>query len=506
MNLANWLHRAGLRFPELPAVDVGSVGVVAYRQLARRAAGLATGLRENYGLRPGDRLALVAGNHPAYVEVLFGAWWAGLAVVPINAKLHPSEIAWIAEHAQARVVFVSADLLASVGAHELKGAVDLIEVDGAAHRRLLSEDAAAVVPRDPDDAAWLFYTSGTTGRPKGAILTHQNLMAMSLGYLAEVDPTEPGDCLLHAAPMSHGSGLYALPHVARGAVNVVPESGGFDEDEILALLRQRSRVSMFAAPTMIQRLGDRVGGEDDFGLRTMIWGGAPMPVAEVRRAVERFGPRLAQIYGQGETPMTITVLSKRVIADVTHPRWLDRVGSAGVASSVVEVRVADADDRTLSPGEVGEVQVRGDTVMSGYWRDEDATRAALRDGWLRTGDVGVFDDEGFLTLKDRSKDVIISGGSNVYPREVEDVLLSHPEVHDVSVIGRPDPEWGEVVVAYVVGECDADALDRLCLGHIARFKRPRDYVFVPALPRNSTGKLLKSRLRTLDRDRDGARG
>jgi long-chain acyl-CoA synthetase len=197
--------------------------------------------------------------------------------------------------------------------------------------------------------------------------------------------------------------------------------------------------------------------------------------------------------------MTTTVLSKHDIADRSHPRWRERLGSAGTPSSIVDVRVADDDDRPLPAGEIGEVQVRGATVMRGYWDDPGATDETLRNGWLHTGDLGSFDDDGYLTLKDRAKDVVISGGSNVYPREVEDVLLAHPNVRDVSVIGRPDREWGEVVVAYVVGDAEPRELDRLCLERIARFKRPRDYVFVSSLPRNSTGKLLKTELRARDR-------
>jgi long-chain acyl-CoA synthetase len=199
--------------------------------------------------------------------------------------------------------------------------------------------------------------------------------------------------------------------------------------------------------------------------------------------------------------MTTTVLSRADIADRHHPRWRERLGSAGIANSVAEIRVADADDRDVPVGESGEVLVRGDTVMAGYWNNPEATAAALRGGWLHTGDVGAFDEDGYLTLKDRSKDLIISGGSNIYPREVEEVLLTHPRVREASVIGRPDPEWGEVVVAYVVGDVAPEELDRLCLERIARFKRPKDYVLVPALPKNSYGKILKTELRSMERER-----
>ncbi|HJV94728.1 MAG TPA: AMP-binding protein, partial [Albitalea sp.] len=206
-----------------------------------------------------------------------------------------------------------------------------------------------------------------------------------------------------------------------------------------------------------------------------------------------------QIYGQGESPMTITALSRAQLMDTTNPRYLERIGSVGVAQSAVEVRVTDADGRTLPIGETGEVVVRGDTVMGGYWRDAAATANAVRDGWLFTGDMGSFDEHGFLTLRDRSKDLIISGGSNIYPREVEEVLLRHPAVAEVSVIGRKDAEWGEVVVAFVAARegksVDPRELDAFCCEHIARFKRPKEYHVVDALPKNHYGKVLKTELR-----------
>jgi long-chain acyl-CoA synthetase len=255
---------------------------------------------------------------------------------------------------------------------------------------------------------------------------------------------------------------------------------------------------MFAAPTMIKRLVDSTTDCKVENIRTLIWGGAPMYVEDALTALDRFGPRLAQIYGQGEAPMTITTLSKEDIFDRGHPRWRERLASAGKPYACVEVMVADSEDRPVKQGEPGEVLVRGDVIMTGYWQNEEASAASLRGGWLHTGDVGIFDDEGYLHLKDRSKDLIISGGSNIYPREVEEVLLTHGKVREVSVIGRPDREWGEVVVAYVVGDTNAAELDALCLARIARFKRPKDYVFVDALPKNNYGKILKRELRAMD--------
>jgi long-chain acyl-CoA synthetase len=255
---------------------------------------------------------------------------------------------------------------------------------------------------------------------------------------------------------------------------------------------------MFAAPTMVKRLVESSADCDPANIRTIVWGGAPMYVEDTLKALDRFGPRFAQIYGQGESPMTITTLTREEIADRDHPRWHARLASAGRPYACVEVKVADNDDRELPVGETGEILCRGDVVMPGYWQNPEATAKTMKGGWLHTGDVGAFDAEGYLTLKDRSKDMIISGGSNIYPREVEEVLLKHPRVREVSVIGRPDADWGEVVIAYVVGEADPKELDSLCLAQIARFKRPKDYVFIDALPKNNYGKILKTELREID--------
>jgi long-chain acyl-CoA synthetase len=498
MNLALWLERAGLGHPALPAAASGTRVVATYGQLAGCAARLAGALRDMLKLKPGERVAIVAKNSHHYVELLYGIWHAGLAAVPANAKLHGAELGFILEHSGARVCFASPGLDTEIAPHAPKSLDRLITIGGADYEALFRADAIGVTPCAGDDLAWLFYTSGTTGRPKGAMLTHRNLAWASHAYAAEVDSVSPGDAILHAAPMSHGSGVYIMQHVARLGVQVVPESGGFEPEEIFALFNAWPRMSMFAAPTMIKRLVESPADCNAGNIRTLIWGGAPMYVEDALAALDRFGPRLAQIYGQGEAPMTITTLSKEDIAARDHPRWRERLGSAGKPYQCVEVMVADSEDRPVAQGETGEILARGDVIMGGYWRDEKASASALRNGWLHTGDVGVFDTEGYLHLKDRSKDLIISGGSNVYPREVEEVLLTHGAVREVSVIGRPDREWGEVVVAYVVGQATPTELDALCLSRIARFKRPKDYVFVDALPKNNYGKILKTELRAMD--------
>jgi long-chain acyl-CoA synthetase len=285
-----------------------------------------------------------------------------------------------------------------------------------------------------------------------------------------------------------------VPHFAAGAVNVIPESGGFDAAEIFDLMDRWPNASLFAAPTMVMRLLASPAARTPAGLKTITYGGAPMYVADALRAIELFGPRLYQLFGQGESPMTITGLPQ------AFHRNKAKLETCGFARTGVEVRIFDAEDRELAPGETGEIVTRSDCVMAGYWNNPEATARTLRGGWLHTGDVGSLDDQGFLTIRDRSKDLIISGGSNIYPREIEEVLLRHPAVAECSVVGRPHPEWGEEVIAFVVlheqrEKMEIQELDSLCLSNIARFKRPREYRFVEALPKNNYGKVLKTELR-----------
>jgi long-chain acyl-CoA synthetase len=497
MNLALWLLRSAQVHGTRVAVARGAHAVLDYAALANAAARTAAGLRAA-GVAPGDRVGLFMANAPDYLVAMWGAWWAGAVVVPVNARLHGRETAWILGHSGARWCCVDAEHRAELAPHAAPGLALLDDLPALRRHALLGPP----VPRFEDDAAWLFYTSGTTGRPKGVTLTMRNLRWATMAYVATVQPVAPGDCCLHPAPLSHGSGLYHLPYVMNGGVNVIPQSPTLDEAEFFALAEHWRNASCFAAPTIVNRLAAHAAERRPplDGLATIVYGGAPMYAADLDAARAALGPHLAQIYGQGESPMTITVLPKAVIEDRAHPRWRERVASVGFAQPMVEIAIRAADGADLPPGQPGEVCVKGEVVMAGYWNQPEASAAALRDGWLWTGDIGCLDDDGFLTLLDRSKDLVICGGNNVYPREVEEVLLLHPAVAEVAVIGRPDAQWGEALVAYVVlrSEVDAQQLDAHCLAHIARYKRPKDYRFVPSLPKNNYGKVLKTELRAME--------
>ena len=505
MNIAHLLLGSSQEFRDHVALAHGKAAHLTFRELWRKASVMSTHLRVRFDLRQGDRVAFALSNCVESIEVMYAIWHAGLCAVPMNAKLHAKEFAFILANSGARLCFVTPDLAATIAeaAKEAPDLKEIVDVTTRPYSFMAIGDPSPMAGCAPEDAAWLFYTSGTTGRPKGATLTHRTLLVMTLNYYADVDRPAAGGSMVHAAPISHGSGLWNFPMLARGVTQVFPESGKYDVPETVELMNRWPDCSIFLAPTMVKRLVEHPAASDlePGALRLISYGGAPMYVSDLKRALDTLGNVLCQLYGQGESPMTITHLSREMHALRDHPRWEARLASAGTADSCVEVRVVDEQGQRLPPGDIGEIIVKGDTVMSGYWNNPEATAKSLRDGWLWTGDVGSFDEDGFLTLKDRSKDMIISGGSNIYPREIEDVLNLHPAVAECSVVGRPHPEWGEEVVAFVVTRAGATLtsadLDRLCLDNIARFKRPKDYRFIDALPKNNYGKILKTELRAL---------
>ena len=505
MNLAVLLDTPARAFADCPAISIGDRVIHDYATLGLRAARLAGGLRHRLGLAPGARVALVMANGPDYLTILFALWRAGLVAAPMNARLHPREHADMIIHCGAALCLVSADLAHGL-AEALKDGPEpppLVVVGEREFEALVATDPWPIEPVAPDALAWLFYTSGTTGKPKGAMLSHRNLLAMAAAYHADVDWLDERDCLIHLAAQSHASGLFALSFIPRGANQILPASGAFDIDELADLIDHYDRVSFFVPPTLLRRLSaaERMARLRLDHLKTILCGAAPVYAQDLTDALARFGPRIWNGYGQGESPCTITAMPKAMLAAAAAAGDAERLVSVGVARTGVEVNICDDEGRVLPPGEVGEVVVRGDVVMRGYLDDPRATDAAFGPLGLRTGDLGVMDEAGFLSLKDRAKDLVISGGMNIYPREVETVLLGHPDVADVAVIGAPDAKWGERLVAFVVARPGATiepaALDALCLQRIARFKRPKDYRVVEALPRNAYGKVIKTKLKAM---------
>jgi fatty-acyl-CoA synthase len=490
VNLFGLLDQAAARHGDRGAVFLGTTQLHTWAQLRDRALRLATALRADH--EPGARIAVASENRPEIVELMFATWAAECAIVPVNYKLHALEMQQILDDSGAATVFASRKIAAQLAGVT---SVPVVELESAEYDERLTA-APAVAPRDTDPGAlaWLFYTSGTTGKSKGAMLSHRNITAMTVSHLADFDDPDENSSLVHGAPMSHGSGLYIAPYVLRAARQVIPESAAFEPDEFLDLCEQHPSCSSFLAPTMVQRLV-QTGRPRPANLRTVVYGGGPMYVDSLKTAMTAFGEIFVQLYGQGEAPMTITGLRR---ADhVAGDGWADdaTLGSVGYARSGVDVAVVDEDGNPAGVDEIGEIVCRGDVVMSGYWRNADATAATLRNGWLRTGDMGSFDARGYLTLRDRSKDVVISGGSNIYPREVEEALITHPGVTEACVVGAPDEEWGEIVVAFIVGPATAADLDAHLLERIGRFKRPKRYHHVDELPKNSYGKVLKRELR-----------
>jgi long-chain acyl-CoA synthetase len=507
VNSFAFLDKAARQSPDRAAIVHGDV-VWTYREFRARALAIGGNLRA-LGCKPGDRIAFCLANSPPILEIIYGCFAAGLVVVPINARLHAREIAYILQNSEARALIYDAEHQEGIAAYcngitGLDLRICMSPAQGTLHYSALLERNGSLSSGEAVEAeasCWLFYTSGTTGRPKGAIWNHRMLRSVVMNYLADVYNIQPGETVLHAAPLSHGSGVVALPAVARGATNLIFPSASFDPRTLFSTI-QKFRVShiAFLAPTQITKMLEAFNeGEFDLSsLKAICYGGAPIYTEHLRRAVQAFGPVFTQIYGQGEAPMTIAGLNANM-----HAAFLKtgdpRIGSAGQIRTDVEAMCVGENDAPLGPHQVGEVVARGSVVMPGYWKDPVATAEALRGGWLHTGDIGYFDEQGFLFLLDRVKDMIISGGNNVYPREVEEIIIQHPGVASVVVCGVPNAYWGESVHAVIVtksGVClSAEEVIAHCARHIAGYKKPRSIDFVDSLPVNGYGKIMRREVR-----------
>jgi long-chain acyl-CoA synthetase len=475
----------------------------SYRELDAGANRVANALVQA-GLAPGDRVCVLDKSHDAFFEVLFGIAKAGGVFTPVNWRLAPPEIAYLVNDAEAPVLFVG---------EEFADALESVQGDLAEVRKVVCwggerpgwtpyrEFCSGVSDVDPhrdgqvDETAWQLYTSGTTGHPKGAELTHRNLMEVASVGVMEFGSVATGDVALICMPLYHigGSG-YAVCLFYGGAKLVVTRD--VNPEEILELIESQKVTHAFFVPALINFLlqHPRCRDTDFSSLRRILYGASPIPGDLLVAALEGFGCEFAQVYGLTETTGVVVLLPPE-----EHVPGSARLRTCGRPTFGTELRIVDGEGRECAVGEVGEIAIRGPMVMKGYWKRPEATAEAIRDGWFHTGDAGYLDEDGYLAIHDRVKDMIVSGAENVYPAEVESVLFAHPEVADVGVIGVPDERYGEAVKAIVVRTPGSTLGERQlidhCRGKLAGYKRPRSVDFVDSLPRNPTGKILKRELR-----------
>ncbi|MFH8610630.1 long-chain fatty acid--CoA ligase [Streptomyces sp. NPDC018029] len=489
--LGSWPARRARKTPHRTAL-VHEGRTISYAALHSRVLRLAHALRAR-GVRRGDRVAFLGPNHPAFLETLFATGALGAVFVPLNARLSAPEIAYQLTDAGARTLIHSPTHTPVVAELRSAGQLDVVVEVGPAYEELV--EGAVEEPLDEavgmDDVCLLMYTSGTTGRPKGAMLTHANLTWNAVNVLVDTDLVTDTVALV-CAPLFHAAalGMLALPVLLKGGTCVLAAS--FDPAETLDTVERSAVTAMFGVPTMYERLTrePRWPTADLSSLRILMCGGAPVPVPLIETYARR-GLAFQQGYGMTEAAPGALYL------DAEHA--VSKAGSAGVPHFFTDVRVVRPDRTAAAPDETGEVLVRGPHVMAGYWQLPEETAAAFADGWFCTGDAARVDADGFVTIADRLKDMIISGGENVYPAEVESAVLAHPDVVECAVIGVPDPRWGEVPRAVAVpregSDPDPDEVLGFLAGRLAKYKIPASLVFVPELPRTASGKLHKPSLR-----------
>ncbi len=508
MNIGTLFTKSARTSPDRLAIAYGDQEWT-YRQTNERINKLANALR-GLGMQKGGNVAILLHNCPEFIESLFACFKAGLGTVPINFRLHPKECSFIIDNSEAKAVILGEEFKDSLHAlrHEMPRVSHFICISDPlegmlSFETLLASQSAQFMDTEvaPDDLAWLFYTSGTTGYPKGAMLTHQNLLVMTMGFYADISSLGTEDAVLHAAPLSHGSGLYGIPNIAKGAANIIMRSKTFDPKIVFETIQRRKVTNIFMAPAMIKRLvtSPDIDHYDLRSLKCVHYGGAPIYEEDLKSAVKKFGQIFVQDYGQAESPMTITYLPQQEHLLSGTPEQMKRLTSAGFPRTDIEVKIVDREDRELPAGQMGEIVVRGSVVMKGYWKNPKATAETLRGGWLHTGDLGTMDEKGYVYILDREKDMIISGGENIYSREIEDVILKHPAVFEVAVIGVPDEKWGEAVKAMVAlkpgQKANEEDIIQFCKDHLASYKKPKSVEFIEAIPKNPYGKVLKRELR-----------
>tara|TARA_R110000850_G_scaffold189247_6_gene315043 strand:- start:35025 stop:36491 length:1467 start_codon:yes stop_codon:yes gene_type:complete len=486
MEIGDLIHRAALAYGDDIAL-VDEQRQMSFRQLDVATDRVGHGLLQS-GLRAGDRVAVILKQSIDSVVAYYALAKAGLVRVPLNTRETQDDHAYKIQDSGA--VAVLSDLDLAPKAEQVISLQDLQRMEATAHSTPCRSG------RGLDDLYRLAYTGGTTGKPKGVMLTTGIELAEISNFLIDVLPDlKRGDTMLHGAPVTHGSGGFLLPHLMRGARNVILPR--FDPEQFIEALEREQATATFLVPTMISMLLDQPSLRTrKLALRRLVYGAAPIAPTVLQKGIDALGPVFVQIYGQAEAPMCITCL---------QPEDHDRLGSAGRAYSLVGVKIGDEQGRELAVGETGEVLARGAHVMRQYWNRPEATAEKFTaDGWLRSGDMGYLDADGFLYLVDRKNDLIISGGFNVYPREVEDVLLAHPQVAEAAVVGLPDERWGDRVHAVVSLREPVEEAELLafCAERLAGYKRPRGVSVLEELPKSAVGKILRRAAR--ERIMDGA--
>ncbi len=506
-NLAHFLTRAARRHG-------GEVGLVwgeaewSWAEIDARASAMAAALRDRYGVEKGDRILVQSQNCNQMFESMFACFRLGAVWVPTNFRQTPDEVAYLArasgatgmicnaafpDHAEAcRAACPDLGFVVAIGAAAFGEDYDTLV---AAHRGVVVANATV----DRDDPCWFFFTSGTTGRPKAAVLTHGQMSFVATNHLCDLMPgTGPRDASLVVAPLSHGAGVHQLTQVAAGAKTILMPTERFDTAAAWRLVQEWHVTNMFTVPTILKMLVEHPAAAeyDHSSLRHVIYAGAPMYRADQKRALETLGPVIVQYFGLGEVTGNITVLP-------AHEHSADdaaaRIGSCGYERTGMAISIQDEAGTELGPNETGEICVTGPAVFAGYYDNPDANAKAFRNGWFRTGDLGHLDAEGYLSITGRASDMYISGGSNVYPREIEEKILTHPKISEVAVLGVPDPVWGEVGIAVcvtVAGESVGEAeLGAFLDGKMSRYKLPKRFVFVDEMPKSAYGKITKKLVR-----------
>jgi len=487
-NLSSLLDNAVARDAEHPAVRMGDL-VLRYSEL-REAAGQATSLLASLGVVPGDRVGIMLPNVPAFPVFFYGTLGAGAVVVPMNPLLKSREVAYYLGDSGAKVLFAWHESAAEAAkGAEIAGA-RLVVIDEPDARSLLADLFAlhTWAERADGDDAVILYTSGTTGQPKGAQLSHANLTKNAEIFAATLLKASPEDIVMGCLPLFHVFGLTCglNSSIASGAtLTLLPR---FSPGEALGII-ERDRVTIFeGVPTMYAAMLHHPGGEDAdvSSLRTCISGGSAMPVEILHEFEKKFGCMILEGYGLSETSP---------VASFNHPDAERKPGSIGTPIAGVEMRIVDSAGATLAPGEIGEIAIRGHNLMKGYWGKPEATAEAIPDGWFRSGDLARVDDDGYYFIVDRKKELIIRGGYNVYPREIEEVLYEHPAVAEAAVVGIAHDELGEEVGAAIALKAGAaatpDELRAFAKERVAAYKYPRHVWLVETLPKGPTGKIVR---------------